>query len=363
MKRRWFIASFLLLSLLLTGCAGGGELVAPPLREPAGMEQDIVSVTRGSISRLQTYSGLVLPEVLELAFTVPGPITEVLVSVGSQVQAGEPLVKLNTDALESALEGAKSQLEYAQTEYELNLHKRELQLEIARLELQELKNYGASSSTRKLKEVQIEEQENQLAEFMGLWELSREEQVRNIAELEKQVTAGVLTAPCDGTVVYCAASEGSYAMVNTPLVWLAKAGSVTIRTDYLTADAVNKAVELYAMVDGCRVEVEYVPLARKEFLAMKASGDAMQSFFRVKDAHGAKVEADMEVVLFMAAEQAEDALILPANAVRRDTTGYYVYRVTPEGQQRQSVSRGIFTDALVQITSGLEEGEQVYVGN
>ena len=363
MKRRWFIVSFLLLSLLLTGCAGGGELVAPPLREPAGMEQDIVSVTRGSISRLQTHSGLVLPEVLELAFTVPGPITEVLVSVGSQVEAGEPLVKLNTASLETALESAKSQLAYTESEYELNLHKRELQLEIARLELEELKSYGASSTARKLKEVQIEEQENQLAEFTGLWELNRAEQARSIGELEKQITAGVLTAPCAGTVVFCSAAEGSYAMVNTPVLWLAKADSVTIRTDYLAVDKVNKASDLYAMVDGYRVDVEYVPMDRKEFLAMKASGDTMYSVFRVRDAHGAQVKAGMEVVLFLASDHAEDALILPANAVRRDSTGFYVYRVTPEGQQRQSVSRGIFTDALVQITSGLEEGEQVYVGN
>ena len=57
------------------------------------------------------------------------------------------------------------------------------------------------------------------------------------------------------------------------------------------------------------------------------------------------------------------ALILPANAVHRDTGGFYVYRVTPEGRERLTVARGIFTDALVQITQGLEEGEQVYVGN
>ena len=327
------------------------------------MELDIVSVSRGSISRIQTYSGLVLPEVLELAFSAPGPITEVLVSVGSQVREGDALARLNTAALESALESARSQLEFAEREHELNLKRRELQLEIARLELQELRSYGASASVRRLKEVQIQEQENQLEEFVGLWELSRGEMELNVSELEKQVAAGVLAAPCSGTVVHCSAAEGGYAMANTPLIWLARADSVRITTDYLTADAINRASELYAMVDGCRVEVEYVPMERAEYLSKKASGEALQSTFRVKDAHGAAVEPGMEVVLFLAADTVEDALILPANAVRRDAAGFYVYRVTPEGQQRQSVSRGVFTDALVQITQGLEEGEQVYVGN
>ena len=96
---------------------------------------------------------------------------------------------------------------------------------------------------------------------------------------------------------------------------------------------------------------------------MKASGDTMQSTFLVKDANGHPVEAGMEVVLFLITDHAEDALILPANAVHRDTAGFYVYRVTPEGRERLTVARGIFTDALVQITQGLEEGEQVYVGN
>ena len=173
----------------------------------------------------------------------------------------------------------------------------------------------------------------------------------------------MLTAPCAGTVVYCSAAEGGYAMANTPVVWLAEADSVRIRTDYITADAVSRAVELYAMVDGCRVEVEYVPLARAEYLAMKASGDTMQSTFTVKDAHGNPVEAGMEVVLFLVTDRVDDTLLLPANAVRRDTTGYYVYLVTDEGRKRQSVTRGLFTDALVEIAQGLEEGEQVYVGN
>ena len=363
MKRNTIVALFLLIALLLAGCAGTEEMQAPPLREPAGMEQDIVTVTRGNIGKVQTYSGLILPEVLELSFTGGGLITEVLVSVGSQVKAGQVMARLNTASLESALDSAREQLEFSDTEHELNRKKRELQLDIARLELQELKNYGASSTTRKLKESQIREQENQLEEFEDLWTLSREDMVRNIEELEAQVSAGVLAAPCDGTVVHCAAAEGGYASVNNPLIWMAAAGSARIRTDYLTADQVSRASELYAMVDGYRVEVEYVPLDRKEYLAMKASGDVMQSTFLVKDDNGHPVEAGMEVVLFLTTDHAEDALILPANAVHRDTGGYYVYRVTPEGRERLTVTRGIFTDALVQITQGLEEGEQVYVGN
>lgn len=363
MKRNTIVALFLLLALLLTGCAGTESVQAPPLREPAGMEQDIVSVTRGSIGKVQTYSGLVLPEVLELSFTAPGLITEVLVSVGSQVKAGQAVARLNTASLESALDSARDQLAYSDTEHELNRKKRELQIDIARLELQELKDYGAGSTTRKLKETQILELENQMEEFEGLWELNRADMVRNIEELETQVSAGILTAPCDGTVVHCSAAEGGYAMANSPVIWLAAAGSARIRTDYLTADQVSRATELYAMVDGYRVEVEYVPLARKEYLAMKASGDVMQSTFLVKDAHGSPIEPGMTVILFLTNDQADDALILPANAVHRDTGGYYVYRVTPEGRERQVVSRGVVTDALVQITQGLEEGDQVYVGN
>lgn len=363
MRRNTIVALLLLLALLLTGCAGTEEMTAPPLREPAGMEQDVVTVTRGSIGKVQTYSGLVLPEVLELSFTGAGLITEVLVSVGSQVKAGQVMARLNTASLESALDSARDQLEYSDTEHELNRKKRELQLDIARLELEELRNYGASSTARRLKESQIAEQENQLEEFEALWVLSREDMVRSIEELEKQLSAGVLAAPCDGTVVHCAAAEGGYAMANNAVIWLASAGSARIRTEYLTADQVGRASELYAMVDGYRVEVEYVPLDRKEYLAMKASGDTMQSTFLVTDANGNPVEPGMEVVLFLTTDHAEDALILPANAVHRDTAGYYVYRVTPEGRERLTVTRGIFTDALVQITQGLEEGEQVYVGN
>ena len=363
MRRKAVFALCLLAALLLSGCGRSSGPAAPALREPAGMELDIVEVTRGTLDKVQTYSGLVLPRIRELSFPIGGTIADVLVSVGSRVKKGDVLAKLNTAAADQSLENARERLEYARAEHELNVKRQELQLDVARLELEELRSLGMSSTTRRLKEIQIEDLEAKLEEFQGLWALTEADLVSSVEKLEEQAVAGVLLAPCSGTVVHCIAADGSYAMTNNPLIWIAEEGGYTMNTDYLTADVVSRAVELYAMVDGVRVEVEYEPLDRKTYLAKMASNEPMQSTFKIGDTHGAKVTEGMEVVIFLVTDRAEDALQLPANAVRRDSLGTYVYKDVNGSQQRQSVSQGIVTDALIQITHGLEEGDKVYVGN
>ena len=60
-----------------------------------------------------------------------------------------------------------------------------------------------------------------------------------------------------------------------------------------------------------------------------------------------------------------DALLIPANALFRDSSGKYVYVYEADGETRvrRSVETGVTTDWQVQITDGLEEGEIVYVAN
>ena len=60
-------------------------------------------------------------------------------------------------------------------------------------------------------------------------------------------------------------------------------------------------------------------------------------------------------------DAAEDALIVPSNAVYKSKGECYVYRMEGNARKRAVVTIGTQTDAYTQITSGLKEGDVVYV--
>ena len=339
-KRRRFGAGALLLGfLLLAGCAGEPAPEAPPLREPKGVTMDIVPVRRGEIWITETYEGLVLPRVRELSFPASGRMSGVNVCPGSHVKEGDLLASLDVDYARSALETQRSYLEYMEKNEEIIEREQEIQIQLKQLETAALRASGAGSSAVRLSELQGQELENSLRETKALWELDHADALESVKALEDTVERSRILAPCDGTVVSCAASDGSYAMENAGVIWLAEDGDLYLSVAPVSAAALDRADEVYAAVNGQRVEVESLS-------AQEAEGCREgQSAFRITEA----------------GETPVDALIVPSSALHRDNS-YFVYKVVDGVQVRQNVRCGVMNDAEVQILSGLEEGDQVYAG-
>ncbi len=345
-----------LLLVTLTACGRQEAPEAPELVEPKGVTLDTVAVRRGDIRTVQTYEGLVLPVVRELSFTVSGVMTGVNVCAGSRVKAGQELARLDVSAYASALESMESYLAYADENEAILERQQEIQIELARLALEEQRSAGAGWSSLRLAEVKIEEQENSLAETRALWALDREEQASRIGELRAIVDSSILLAPCDGTVVTCTAADGGYAMENMGVIWLAEDKELYLSVAPVSAAALSEAAEVYATVDGRRVEV--APRSAEEAYLTRAG----MSAFDVAEAADAPVESGMTAVLFVVSQRAEDVLIVPSSAVYYDYSSF-VYKIVDGVQVRQNIQTGVSNDAEVQILSGLQEGDVVYAGS
>jgi len=350
--------------LLLSGCANNASDDAPELIEPIGMEPDTAVASHGEIFNVITLEGLVLPHVHDLYFNADGIIDEVFVSIGSTVKEGDVIARLDADIYETSLSNAEENLAYNLEVWALTEKMAVTQIEIAKVELNQLKANGAASSEISLKEIEITEIENKLKADKALWNLSRSEIENNIEQLRAQVSGSILTAPCDGTIVYTTAVEGGYAIAASSLFRLAEDANLYISTDYVSAEQVDKSLEIYGTVAGKEVTVEYEPMNRIEYLSRNDSGKDMSSTFIVTDAGSAEVESGMSAVIFLVTERDNNALIVPTCTVRQDINGYFVYLVDKTGTQiRRNIKRGICNDAYVQILEGLEEGDVVYAGN
>lgn len=358
--RRAMAALLGLLLLALAGCGGAPASDVPELVEPKGVAMDTAVVKRDTIYNIAAYEGLVLPQVHELGFSAGGMMKNVTVCVGSHVKAGDVLAELDCAYVERSLQAQRDYLAYLEQNEAYTERKQEVQIELQQLRLDRQRAAGASRSSLRLLELQLEELRAGLSETRELYALDHENCLAAIADMEAQLSAAVLKAPCDGTVVTCSATDGGYALENMGVIWLAEDSSLYISSSYVSAAVLSAADRVYATVAGQPVEVVHAP---QERAAALSGSDARSSAFAITDGKGAAVESGMSAVVFVVSDTVEDTLVVPAAAVRTDGNRYFVYKLVDGAQVKTIVKRGVYNHALVEIVDGVEEGDVLYAGN
>lgn len=361
-KLRAGLLSGLLLFALLAGCASKEEgYPAPELLEPRGVSLDTAVVTRGEIWRTTVLEGVVVPGVRELSFAASGMVKEVYVSPGSHVKEGDLLAAMDVSYYESALEAQRELLTFRQSSEDIARREQDIQIELEELALADLKDSGAGETALRLKELDIEKLKAERKEERALWELDRAALLDAIEKLEAQVEAARLLAPCDGTVVSCMTADGSYAMEKVGVLLLAEDAELYLSVEQASTTELRNASEIYATVGGKRVEVQLRTGDDRDYVPRLSSTGDSTSAFTIVDDNGNPVEAGMSAVVFILSDRTEDALIVPATAIRFDG-GYYVYQMVDGAQVRRSVKCGVMNDGEAQVLEGLQEGDVVYAG-
>src|SRR5207237_2213482 len=101
-----------LIVLLVAGALVLQRALSQPAAAPIGQ---VVPVQRGNVAATVSATGsVVATKQAKLVFSATGRIKEILVNVGDQVTAGQPLARLASDAAQVKLDSAKSQLVSAQ---------------------------------------------------------------------------------------------------------------------------------------------------------------------------------------------------------------------------------------------------------
>ena len=108
----------LLVAVLVVGIAGQ-QLVSRATAAPPKAELRTVPVSVGSVTQTVAVSGSVNPSAsYRLSFRTAGKLTDVLVAVGEQVTKDQPVARIDTSDLRTALAAAQNTLDIAATRYE-----------------------------------------------------------------------------------------------------------------------------------------------------------------------------------------------------------------------------------------------------
>lgn len=356
MKRKIIISS-MLVCIMLCGCSGAK---APELLEPVGETEDSAKVTRGEMYNIASYDLAVTSEYKEVKLSEDGIIKNANVQVGDEVKEGDILVTMDTETAGEQLAGIDEKIAKKEAENAYMNEIEEYELQILQDELQILIDNGGNNV------YQVQDKNKEITEKKASMEKKKVEQQKEIAELQMAKMDGAnqngaITAPWDGTVTYLnVGASGSVTEAGTVVAIIAKKDSKILFGQYIDRNDVRNAHKMYAVIGGKEYDVTNVPydqivLNNRVFRKLPV----YSTFYIGGDSSDVKLGMYAAVVVIT--DYVEDAIQIPENALLTDEEGTYVYKKKGDEFVRQQVKTGHTTETAVEITEGLEEGDEVYV--
>jgi macrolide-specific efflux system membrane fusion protein len=345
----------------LTGC--GKEQVAPQktLVEPVSLSVDSAKVTYRDMEQKEIITGQIVPETVELCFEVNGSFGEFYVQIGDKVSKGDVLATLDTSMLEKNLTRLEEELDNAQLGYIGEQTGLNAQLKEFEVILEQIKNNEVDKNLEEVKK-QIEILNEQLSLSQQLMELELGEKESKIKEAKEAMTHLDLVAPCDGVVVEVANLwEFNSVGTDTIVLTLAIDNKPYLSTEFISANKMKECVDYYAIVGGHEYIVNYLPLEKNTSSTNFSTKIETTKFEFISE--DATVAIGDYAILVLVENRLEKVLTIPSEAVYEDISGEYVYVINKDSRVRQTIETGLEDSYGVEVKSGLDEGDEVYVKN
>jgi RND family efflux transporter MFP subunit len=349
-KTRWPIFG---VALLAAGAAAYQFLPRGPstqeVRRPA-IPVVAVAVERHDVSHAAEVAGTVesLHSVV-IRPQVDGILTEIQFNEGDQVEEGQLLAVIDDRAFQAALAAAKAEV----TRDVAQLRAAEQDLVRSR----ELVQRGAVS------QAMVDKQTAEVDQFKAAIQVG-EAKVRT-AEVNRSYTR--ITSPVRGRAGIRRVDPGNLVRSNDPngLVTIAQVDPISVV--FPTPQSILAALRAYSRTkNGGTVEafdrMTNQVLARGRITAFDNTVDITTGTAKVRAEFDNKSELlapGQFVSVRISTGISENALVVPAVAVRPGSEGNYVYRIVEGTAERVNVALGYTDDDIAVITEGLSEGDRV----
>lgn len=353
--------------LILGGCADAErEVLAPELKNPVGVEIDTAQVTKMDLSNETIYTGQIVPEIVEVAFEISGDIGEMKVSVGEKVKKGDLLATLSGSDAKETRENLQATLQATKSGFADENKVSQAGLDSLNEELKQLKRSYRKKKSKELKnqiitkQYDIRIQEKKMEQAKDIQSLEIEKQEKEIQKLSQTTGEKKLYAPIDGDVIHVIGGSGHMVQAGSAAVYLADMSSTRVKTEYISTTILNKASSYVAVVNGKEYEVEAEKVKVDRYAIETGIGIPTETNFDF-NRKDISLQVGEFALIRLRNDMTKDALVVPANAVQKDSQGRYVYVKEGGSKVRREVTIGTATDAYIQLLTGVREGDVVYV--
>ena len=363
--KRYIKYFFLIFILLLTGCSQGvGQLPPPELIPPASQRVDLAVVTRGNLERIRQYQGIVRVHSEQLNFgNTSLSFGEFHVMVGDYVTQGQLLARLDVEQIEQQIENLQTEISRIQEKHQFENNLAHVEISILEGERMELIADDAGSTLILSKTFDINQRHLELShahEWQGL--LIRDLEGR-LEDLNQQLARGELLAPYDGRVTWLAnLTFGEFLYPFQTIVCISDEQDIFIEyaaTGHLPFSLTGEPA-ITAIIGDRIYPLRARVLCESEFSRYVLNELIPPTRFDVTQA-GVSLTPGTPVIIRYYNNVAKDTLMVPINTVYSLLTGPYVYVNHNGVREMRRIEVGIRNRAFVEVLSGLEEGEEVFV--
>ncbi len=345
---------FVVLTILLAGCgtqSGVGGSTPTPYPTPV---KATFTAQRGDITVEAKLSGHVSPLALyTVYFQINGQVSEVYANVNDVVEKGQLLGEL-VEARD---------LKAISMETTHMLRRAQIKLEIAQLTLDELKLRGGSQYDIKVQTLEVELAQMELDEI--LVELGVDPDASAVDELDAEVAKAQAFAPETGTVI-SRVSAGRNVTSTTPAFVLGDPNKLEVIAEL---DPITGNDEVKEMFEGMPVtvtidansDVKLTGTIRQlpSPYGTGASDDKQVHILLDAPPSASTYQLGDKVTVTIQLASKQDVVWLPPDAIRNAGGRTFVIINSESGPKRVDVEIGLETRDMVEIVSGLDEGQVV----
>jgi len=362
--------------LVIAAAAGGAGYYFYPKEAPPSFATE--TVHRGNIEDTVLATGMLqASKLVAVGAQVSGQIEKMGVKLGDEIKQGDLVAQIDSLTQQNSLKEANASLNSLNAQ----ISAKNAQIHQAQLEYNRQKSMLADRASSR---ADYESAEADLAVYKAeLKQLNAELDQAKISVDSAKVDLGytTITAPMDGTVVYNAVEEGQTVNANqtTPtIIELAQLDKMTIKAQISEADVVNvkPGLPVYFTILGNPNKQYHGTLRAIEPGPTLMDGDDSDLSVSDDEAiyyHGLfevdnpdrTLRIGMTAQVSIVLNKAENALLVPAQAIMKQlgsTSKYQVPVLVNGHQEMREVTVGINNKVYTEVTSGLNEGDQVILG-
>jgi multidrug efflux pump subunit AcrA (membrane-fusion protein) len=354
--------------VLFTACTVQQEYWQPPeLRRVGSVREDTALVERGDIVLLQQHHALVRTHSQGLSFGNTGlRFGEYFVVPGQEVSQGELLVKLDTEQIENRIEANREELRNMRIEHgfeneAITLDILDLQLDLAELLASDLIDASRSQAIE-LKRMDIEARELALAHNQERQSLTLRHAEENLNRLIAQLGLAEIRAPFDGVITHQEAkSPGEWVEPYAALVYISDKSELFVEYSGTNVIHIPRMLPVTGIVGTRTFSLARITATPQEAAFYSAMRMTPPVRFAIQDPdHGLSLGDYVTLLVRTAFE--ENVLRIPINALYEESGDIFYVHLSEQGQKTiRIVEPGMRNRAYVQIISGLQEGDEVYV--
>ena len=336
------------------------------LLDPVGVavSYDVAQVR--DLYEAEVYSCVCAPAITEFAYNTDLPFEKYGKLPGESVASGNVLVYGDTISLDESYDQLSEEVEDKVEDYqdEINNLQEDLydaekaEYEALVLRMANLDNKPAEGAYKAA--VMVSEKiEQSIKEKEELFALELEYEQGKLGRIADKIEQAQVTSNMAGTVVAINTySSDDIVQKNMNVIAVGDTSKKALHTKYISKAAVEKAVDIYAVIDGKRYEVIYENMEKEEYNRLKKVNGSVCTTFYLNDPNDEIVMGKYAALVFVK-KSSMNTLAVLSNSLYKDGQDYFCYLYDGEQSTITPVTVGMTDGMYTEILSGLKEGDKV----